>query len=167
MKAGEVDEAEEVFDVVFPTGDESAEVVHPGEEPLHFPASAIAAQFASILGRAFATAPVRCDQFDAIFGGELFIKRVRVVGFVADELAREFVKKASGKNLFHKPALGSQSVARTAGSRSGTARRASSNTGSTNFYCSSVHSQRSAISSCGDTQTTGERTPPSNGGVVR
>ena len=117
MKAGEVDEAEEVFDVVFPTGDESAEVVHPGEEPLHFPASAIAAQFASILGRAFATAPVRCDQFDAIFGGELFIERVRVVGFVAYEPGREFVKKASGKNLFHKPAFGRRSALHRYGER--------------------------------------------------
>jgi hypothetical protein len=29
--AGEVDESEEVFDVVFPSGDEAVEVVHPGE----------------------------------------------------------------------------------------------------------------------------------------
>ena len=36
--------AEEVFDVVFTPSDESAEVVHPREEPLHFPASAVAAQ---------------------------------------------------------------------------------------------------------------------------
>ncbi len=92
--------------MVFPSCDESAEVVHPGEEPLDLPSSLIAAQFASILGGAFATASVRGDQFDAIFGGELFIERVRVVGFVAYEPGREFVKKASGKNLFHKPALG-------------------------------------------------------------
>jgi len=31
VKAGEVDEAEEVLDVVFPSGNESAEVVHPGK----------------------------------------------------------------------------------------------------------------------------------------
>ena len=29
MKAGKLDEAEEVLDVVFPSGDEAAEVVHP------------------------------------------------------------------------------------------------------------------------------------------
>jgi hypothetical protein len=44
VKAGEVDETEEVFDVVFLSSDESPEVVHPCEEPLHFPASAVAAQ---------------------------------------------------------------------------------------------------------------------------
>ena len=41
MQAAEVDEAE-VFDVVFPAGNEAAEVVQSGKEPLHFPASAIA-----------------------------------------------------------------------------------------------------------------------------
>lgn len=35
VHAGEVDEAEEVFDVVFPSSDESSEVVHPREKPLH------------------------------------------------------------------------------------------------------------------------------------
>jgi len=42
-QAGEVDEAEEVFDVVFPPSHESAKVVHPREEPLYFPTSPIAA----------------------------------------------------------------------------------------------------------------------------
>ena len=38
-QTGEVDEAEEVFDGVFPSSDESSEVVHPREKPLHFPAT--------------------------------------------------------------------------------------------------------------------------------
>ena len=42
MQASEVDEAEEVFDAVFPAGNEAAGVVRPGKEPLHFPAPAIA-----------------------------------------------------------------------------------------------------------------------------
>ena len=42
MQASEVDKAEEVFDVVFPAGNEATEAVQPGKEPLHFPASAIA-----------------------------------------------------------------------------------------------------------------------------
>ena len=33
--AGEVNEAEEILDVVFPSSDEAAEVWRPGEEPLH------------------------------------------------------------------------------------------------------------------------------------
>jgi hypothetical protein len=43
---GKLDEAEEVLDVVFPSGDEAAEAVHPGKESLHFPAFSIAAELA-------------------------------------------------------------------------------------------------------------------------
>ena len=43
LEAGKMHEAEEVFDVVFPSGDEAAEVVHPGEEPLDFPSAAVSA----------------------------------------------------------------------------------------------------------------------------
>ncbi len=43
VKAGELNKAEEVLDVVLPSGDEAAEVVHPSEEPFHFPAPTIAA----------------------------------------------------------------------------------------------------------------------------
>jgi hypothetical protein len=43
VEASEVDESEEVLDVIFPSGDESAEVVHPCKEPLDFPAPSIAA----------------------------------------------------------------------------------------------------------------------------
>jgi hypothetical protein len=105
VEAGEVDEAEEVFDVVFPSSDEAAEVVHPGKQPLHFPASSIAAQLASIL-TPVAVAPVGSNQFDSVVFSEFGIERVRVVGLVADEPRRELVEKASGKNLFNKSALG-------------------------------------------------------------
>jgi hypothetical protein len=110
VQAGEMYESEEVFDVVFPSGNESSEVVHPGKEPLYFPSFAIAAQLASILGSAFSSTSVRRDQLDTVFGGELFIQRVRVVGFVADEPGRELIEEASGKNIFHKPALGWRSA---------------------------------------------------------
>jgi hypothetical protein len=43
VKAGELNKAKEVFDVVLPSGDEAAEVVHPSEEPFHFPPPTIAA----------------------------------------------------------------------------------------------------------------------------
>ena len=112
-----MDEAEEVLDMVFPSGDESAEVVHPGKEPLYFPAPAIAPQPASILSSAFAPAPVGRDQLDAVLALELFIERVRVVRFVSDEPGREFVKETSSKNLFHKLALGRRSALHRYGER--------------------------------------------------
>jgi hypothetical protein len=106
VNTGEVNEAEKIVDVVFPPNDKSSEVVHPGEEPFHLPSSAIATQLSPVLGEAFASAPVGRDQLDAVVFCELGVERVRVVGFVADEPGRELVEKTSGKNLFHKPALG-------------------------------------------------------------
>jgi hypothetical protein len=44
MEAGKVDEAEEVLDEILPSSDETAEVVHPGKEPLYFPAFSIPTQ---------------------------------------------------------------------------------------------------------------------------
>lgn len=85
-------EAQEVFDVVFPTGDQAAEVVQPRERPFHLPASAVTAQFAAVLALA-PVAPVGCDQLDPILLGELRIERVRVVGFVTDEPAGSSSRK--------------------------------------------------------------------------
>ena len=34
VKAGKVDKAEKILDVVLPSGDEASETVHPCEEPL-------------------------------------------------------------------------------------------------------------------------------------
>ena len=105
MDAGELDEAEEVSDVVFPSGDEPSEVVHPGEEPFDLPAFFVAAELPPIL-RFTSVAAVRGDHLDAIFVFELLIELVRVVSLVADQSGREFVEKASGKNFLNKLALG-------------------------------------------------------------
>ena len=49
MKAGELDKAEKVLNVVLPPSDEAAEVVHPGEEPFHFSAPTILVTFSGTL----------------------------------------------------------------------------------------------------------------------
>jgi hypothetical protein len=105
LQAGEVDEAEEILDMVFPSGDEAAEVMHPREEPLHFPAPAVAAQLTAILTPA-PVAPVGRDHLDAVFLLERAVERVRVVGLVADEPGGKLVEEASGQNVLHKLALG-------------------------------------------------------------
>ena len=102
-------EAEEVLDVVFPSHDQSAVLAHPGEQPFHFPASAITTQRATVLGLA-PPLPIGGNQFDAVSLGKLFVEHVRVVRFVADEVGWELVEEASPKNLFHKLALGWRSA---------------------------------------------------------
>ena len=109
LQTGQVHKTKEVLDVVFPSGDQAAEVVHPGKEPLYFPASAVTTQLASILTFASAS-PIGRDQLDSVPFRELGIERIRVVGFVTDEASREFVEEASGKNLLHKLALGWRSA---------------------------------------------------------
>lgn len=105
-----MDEAEEVVDVIFPSGDEAAEVVHPGEKPLHLPPFPVAAQRTSILGSRSAAAPVGRDHLDAVFLPEHVVERVRVIRFVADEPVGKLVEEASGQNIFHKSALGRRSA---------------------------------------------------------
>ena len=38
QEAAELDEAEEILDVVLPARNQAAEILHPGEQPLNFPA---------------------------------------------------------------------------------------------------------------------------------
>src|SRR6185503_13570018 len=117
VKACEMNEAEEVLDVVFPLGHEAAEVLHPREEPFHFPSSAISPELASILRFLSTTAPVGGDHFDVVLGGELLNERVRVVGLVTDEPGGELIEEAAGKNVFHKLALGRRSAVDRYGER--------------------------------------------------
>jgi len=41
VEAGKVDEAEEILDVIFPSGDKAAEVAQPCKEALDFQAPAV------------------------------------------------------------------------------------------------------------------------------
>ena len=67
-EASELDEAKKVFNVIFPSRDQSAVVLHPGKDPFDLPAATVAAQWASILRLLPAIASIRRDHLDAIFG---------------------------------------------------------------------------------------------------
>jgi hypothetical protein len=110
VKASEMSKAEEVFDVILPPADESAEAPHPCEEPFHLPSPAKSPKLAAILSLMSATSPVRGDHFDVVFGGELLVERIRVVAFAADEPGGELIEEACGKNVFHELALGRRSA---------------------------------------------------------
>ena len=115
-------EAEEIFDAVFPSGDESSEVVEPCEEPFDLPTSSVSAQTAAVLCVAFSTSAIGCDQFDAIVLVERLIERIRIVGLVSDKPRRELVGEASCQNKLHKLALGRRSAVDSNGERKTIAR---------------------------------------------
>lgn len=102
--------------MVLPAGDQAAEVVHPGEESFHAPATPLTAEFAPVL-RLASPATVWRNQLDVVVCGELLVEMVRVVGFISDESRRQLVEEASGKNLFHKLALGRRSAIDSNGER--------------------------------------------------
>ena len=84
-EAAELKHAEEIGFVVFPTADQSPEVVQPGEQPLDFPAATITPQFAAVL-RAFLAAIVLVgrNESNAVFLLQPLIQRIAVVGAVTD-----------------------------------------------------------------------------------
>ena len=101
VHAGQLHESEAVFNVVVPSGDEAAEVVDPGEQPLHSPTPAVTAQFAPALYFA-SVVPVWRNQFDRVLLGESGVEFVRIVSFVAAEPRWEFVEEVPPKNILQK-----------------------------------------------------------------
>ena len=102
VHAGQLHESEAVFNVVVPSGDEAAEVVDPGEQPLHSPTPAVTAQFAPALYFA-SVVPVWRNQFDRVLLGESGVEFVRIVSFVAAEPRWEFVEKVPPRTYSRKP----------------------------------------------------------------
>ena len=84
-EAAELEHAEEIGVVIFPAGDQSAEVVEPSEESLDLPSTAVAAQFTTVLG-VFPAAIVFVwrDEPEAMVLQEALVQRIAVVGAVAD-----------------------------------------------------------------------------------
>src|SRR5260370_39286705 len=84
-EAAELEHAEEIGFVIFPAADEPAEIVEPGKEALDFPAPAVTAQFAAVLGTlAAAGVLVGRDEPDVVFLPAALIEPIGVVGAVAD-----------------------------------------------------------------------------------
>jgi hypothetical protein len=88
-EAAELEHAEEISFMIFPTGNQSAEVVEPGEKAFDFPATAVAAQFATVL-RAFLTpiVLVGCDESNAVVLPQALVERIAVVGAITNHSFR-------------------------------------------------------------------------------
>ena len=72
-----------------------SEVLKPSEQALNLPSSLVAPQRSAVLRRGFLSVRlVRCNHLDASFS-QLFIQRVRVISFIANQSLRLLI----GKNL--------------------------------------------------------------------
>jgi hypothetical protein len=94
---GQVDHPEEVIRVPFPARNDATEIMKPGEEPLDFPAAPAAPKWPAILCAGQAIGAMGCDQLNAIGRGQVLIKPVAVVPFVADQSRRELSEEARGE----------------------------------------------------------------------
>jgi len=89
-----LEESEEVFGVVFPSGDEAAEVMQPGEKAFHFPAFAVATHPSLVVPDRSPSACAVGGQKNYFLFQELLPQPVTVVSFVGDQASGLFIKKA-------------------------------------------------------------------------
>jgi hypothetical protein len=94
LHAPPADHAEEVLDMVLPAGHQPAKVMEPSEKSLDSPAATVATQRATIFGRCSPHSTMRCDHLDAITLGQISIRAVTVLCFVANQPCGEAVEEA-------------------------------------------------------------------------
>ena len=117
-EAAELKHAEEVGFLMFPAADESAKVVKPSEEALDFPAAAVTAQFATVLG-VFPAAIVLVgrDEPDAVFLQQAVVQRIAVVGAVANHSFWLGSRETLRDGRFHEARFMRRSAGNAAGDR--------------------------------------------------
>jgi len=81
----QLDEAEEIVGVILPSNEQTALPLQPGKEAFDDPAAGVASKRPTVLGLELAIAPVRRDQFDALFG-KRGVQLVAIVGAVTDQV---------------------------------------------------------------------------------
>src|SRR5512142_2759231 len=83
--AGELNHAEEVKAVAFPSYQQPSMILQPGEEPFDFPAPSVTSQLAPVLAcRPRSAKPVRSNQLDAVFLQQSMVEFIAVVALVGD-----------------------------------------------------------------------------------
>src|SRR5579862_7223977 len=87
---------EEILWVILPANDDATIIMEPSKQALNFPATAVAAQYAAVLGGRSAAVPaVRRDQLHMEIFAYPLIQRVAVVGFVADQPLRRLTEESA------------------------------------------------------------------------
>src|ERR1044071_10229744 len=106
---------EEVLRMVLIADRNPTKVVEPGEQPLDFPTSTVAAQRPKGLCVA-AIAPVRGDHLDAQLLQEVLIQTVAVISLVPDQPLRKVLEKSTLKSVLDKSYLAPRSTFDACGS---------------------------------------------------
>ncbi len=104
-RAGELEHAEKVLDMVFPAGDQAARVVKPSEEPLNLPTAAGAAQRPAVLSHTAAASAMAGNHFDPVPGAQEGVERIAVIAAVADQARRERAEEAGVEGRGHEVAF--------------------------------------------------------------
>lgn len=94
-----MDEAQKVFLMVLISHNQTAEILKPGEQPLHFVTAAVAPERASVLCDGLFPIPtMRGDHFNS---GclQFFIQRVAVVSLIANQSFGEFIHEAFEESI--------------------------------------------------------------------
>jgi hypothetical protein len=97
-----MDEAQIVADMIFPSSQDSTEVLQPGEQTFDAPTANVTAQHAPILGLGLGpVSAVWGDELD-VASGELGVESVAVVGAIADQPGRLSSNVALGESILDK-----------------------------------------------------------------
>ena len=97
-----MDEAKVVVIVILITHQNPPEVLQPREQPLDFPAPAVAPQLAPVLRLGFLPVLlVRRNHLDG-YARQLRIQRIRIIGFIANQAFRLVIGKALDDSSSHK-----------------------------------------------------------------
>ncbi len=94
-------EGQKVVGDTFVSDYEAFIVVQPGEEPLDFPPSLIAAKMSSVLSHHASVCAIGRDERNSLFG-ETLVERVAVVRLVSDKKSWAVWNECLTKKRFHK-----------------------------------------------------------------
>ncbi len=87
-----------VLGIVLVADDDPAEVVQPRDEAFNLPATLVSPQWTIILGfRLGPIAAVGCDHLNPLVC-ELLVKRVAIIGFIANQAFRLLIDKTRGES---------------------------------------------------------------------
>lgn len=92
--AADVDEAEEILCVSFPSCRQASPALEPGEQAFDLPTPLVAAQLSTVL-LAPAVSLLRRDEVNATFSEETRLQRSTIPRLVGDQSRRQFVHESS------------------------------------------------------------------------